>query len=85
MNQGVEHARDGENVYMGTYWPDHFAPLTWHRCIVDGCAERVDPWLHRTRCDAHHAESNAKLERVRAIVAVNREAEAERRYRKLVG
>lgn len=55
--------------------PDHWAPMTWPRCVVDGCTERIDPWRHRTRCDVHQAERDAKLDRVRAIVAVNREAE----------
>lgn len=36
-----------------TYWPDHFAPLTWFKCIAPGCTNRVDPWEHNTRCAEH--------------------------------
>lgn len=85
INSRVEQVRDGENERMGTHWPDHFAPMTWHRCITEGCQVRVDPWKHRTRCDEHQADADAKLERVRAIVEAHREAEAARRYRQLVG
>ena len=62
-----------------THWPDHFAEMTWFRCIVDGCDARVDPWLHSTRCPHHQADADARLERVRAIVAAHREAEMTRR------
>lgn len=66
-------ARSG-NAGDVTYWPDHTAPMTWHRCIVEGCKVKLDPWLHVTRCPEHQAEQNARLERVRAIVQANREA-----------
>lgn len=36
-----------------TYWPDHFAPMTWYRCIDAGCDVRVDPWDHNIRCRRH--------------------------------
>lgn len=70
-----EHARDPlGNDGVVTYWPDHWAPMTWHRCVVDGCGARVDPWLHVTRCSEHQADEDRRRERVRAIVQANREA-----------
>lgn len=64
----------GNDEVVGTYWPDHFAPMTWHACIVEGCKARLDPWEHRIRCPKHQADEDARLERIRAIVQVNREA-----------
>lgn len=79
MNRRViEHPR-GETDGMAYNGPDHWAPMTWHRCIAEGCTERLDPWLHRMRCDVHQADADAKRERVRAIVAVNTEATRARR------
>lgn len=36
-----------------THQPDHFGPMTWHRCIAPNCQARVDPWDHNTRCPQH--------------------------------
>jgi len=57
-----------------THWPDHFAEMTWQRCIVEGCTTRLDPWLHKTRCPAHQVIEDQRRERIRAIVQANREA-----------
>lgn len=71
----TEHPRgDPGNAGEVSYWPDHWAPMTWHRCIVEGCDTRVDPWAHVTRCPDHQAAENAKRARVHAIVQANREA-----------
>lgn len=74
---GVEHTRDGENDDVGaTFMPDHWARLTWHQCIAEGCAERVDPWDHSTRCPTHRAEAAADLARVRQLVDAGRRRSA---------
>jgi hypothetical protein len=71
----TEQARDATgNDGPVTYWPDHFAPATWPRCIAEGCTARLDPWAHITRCPKHQAEQDRMRERVRAIVQANREA-----------
>jgi hypothetical protein len=76
----TEHPRDAtDNDGTVTYWPDHFAPATWLRCIAEGCTARLDPWAHITRCPRHQAEQTAALERqrerVHAIVREYRDAE----------
>lgn len=80
----VEHARDGENEGVRYTGPDHTAPMTWLRCIVEGCAVRLDPWEHRTRCVEHQAERDAQIARARAIVQANREAGEAERYERLM-
>jgi hypothetical protein len=71
----IEQARGPVgNDWPVTYWPDHWAPMTWHRCVVEGCAARLDPWDHVTRCPRHQADEDARRARVRAIVQANREA-----------
>lgn len=68
----------GENG--GMVWaPDHFAPMTWHRCITEGCTAKLDPWEHRIRCVEHQSQMDAQRERAHAIVKAA--AEAERRHR----
>lgn len=61
-----------------TYWPDHFGPMTWFRCVEEGCDVRVDPWDHSTRCPAHRIEAAARLERARAAVERGRRQTAHR-------
>ena len=45
-----------------TYWPDHFGPHTWFRCIWRDpetgaqCERGVDPWDHNTRCPEHRPD-----------------------------
>jgi hypothetical protein len=79
----IERARDHrwQNEDVGTYYPDHFAPMTWRRCIVDGCAERIDPWTFRARCPEHDA-APVDLERVRELVDAGRRQAAAIEYRR---
>lgn len=85
MNHRVEHASGGQNDDVGaTFHPDHWAPMTWYRCITEGCAERVDPWDHSTRCPPHRAEARADLERARELVAAGRRRGADDAYRRAV-
>jgi len=65
---------DAGNAEGVTHWPDHFAEMTWHRCIVEGCTARLDPWLHKTRCPTHQRDEDQRKARIRAIVQANREA-----------
>jgi hypothetical protein len=85
VNRRLEHPSGGQTDNVGaTFHPDHWAPLTWYRCITEGCAERVDPWDHSTRCTHHRAQAVADLERIRTLVDAGRRrggAEAhDRRY-----
>lgn len=69
----IEHPRGHNDDVGATFWPDHYAPLTWPRCVTSGCDERVDPWDHNTRCPIHRADDAAaryaaRLETVRAAV-----------------
>ena len=59
--------------------PDHRAPMTWHRCVADGCRVQLDPWLHVTRCPDHQRDMDRQRERARAIVAAAIAAEHRRR------
>lgn len=80
MNRRAEQARDGENGDV-SHFPDHWGPMTWHRCVTPGCDARVDPWDHNTRCPTHrpppdHRGDDARAKRrdiARAIVAAERE------------
>lgn len=82
MNRRVtEHLRGETDDVGSTFWPDHWAPMTWHRCVHEGCTERLDPWLHRTRCEQHQADHDAKRDRVHTIVAAARRAELEKAQR----
>lgn len=78
----IEHTR-GQNGDVGaTFHPDHFAPMTWHRCVTTGCNALVDPWDHNTRCTEHRPPPDhrgdddraRRLEVARAIVRANRES-----------
>lgn len=52
--------------------PDHWAPMTWHKCIAPGCQVRLDPWEHRTRCPDHLVDAAAAAARVRELVEAAR-------------
>jgi hypothetical protein len=72
----TEQTRDAlGNDEPVTHWPDHFAEMTWHRCIVEGCTARLDPWLHKTRCPAHQRDEDRRKATAHAIVRTNLEAE----------
>jgi hypothetical protein len=76
----IEHARDPgwqtEDVRTaGPPTPDITAPLTWRRCIAEGCVARVDPRDRNNRCPTHRGE-DVDLEHIRAIVETNRAAAA---------
>jgi hypothetical protein len=81
----IERTRDesGQTCEVrtaGPPTPDITAPMTWRRCIAEGCDERIDPRDRNTRCPEHRRQA-VNLERVRAIVEVNREAAARIRGR----
>lgn len=73
----IEHPRGQNGNVSATHWPDHFAPMTWHRCLTSTCAARVDPWEHSHYCHAHRAvgeiDQARRREIARAIVTANRE------------
>lgn len=61
-----------ENEGMALYWPDHFAPLTWHRCVKDGCQARVDPWDHNIRCADHRPAPDDDVRIIRHVELADR-------------
>lgn len=73
----VEHACGHTDDVAGRVYPfgpDHWAPMTWYRCITAGCDVRLDPWEHRTRCAEHQAQVDAATARVRELVDAGRRA-----------
>ncbi len=70
---GVERVRDGETGGMREdALHSHWAPMTWPVCVTEGCAVRVDPWDHNTRCSRHRPADPDQVDVNAALATIPR-------------